>query len=72
MPSRLFKNQPATDFAEATTDFYVRPGDSGCCFPPSFRASNPLVAALNFVARNWFLQNWAIRRRGRRVSGDSE
>jgi hypothetical protein len=43
MPSRLLKNQPATEFAEATTDFYVPPSDLGCCFPPSFRASNPLV-----------------------------
>jgi len=36
MPSTLLKNQPATDFAEATTDFYVPPRDLGCCFPSEF------------------------------------
>jgi hypothetical protein len=46
MPSTLLKNQPATDFAKVTTDFYVPPSDLGCCFPPNFRASNPLVRAL--------------------------
>jgi hypothetical protein len=47
MPSTLLKNQPATDFAKVTTDFYVPPSDLGCCFPPNFRASNPLVGCSN-------------------------